>query len=258
MPSADEMPNVSMATRMNSMITTIRRIVDAAKTEMPKLIDAVIAVAEKIRNPRSVERRMKIVGLAMDAVSKFASTLKDLKGLKSENDLGSVGEIMSGLIADMRSVVVGSGPNLSTLIQEISDAMGGVSYRGIRNASRSMEKFSDFATKYGELVRTAMGLPRGEESSAGQAIIAMVQEYADIKRQLEATPVVGLAATIDRFGQNLSISQESIRIQNSPININVSLNLSMDANQIAIGLARDNKQNVVQLSRAGGNPQPSQ
>jgi hypothetical protein len=259
MPSESEMPDVSMAVRVNRMISTIRRIVDAAKTELPALVQAVIDVASTIRNPRQVERRMKIVGLAMDAVSKFASTLKDLKGLKSDTDLGSVGEIMSNLIVDIRSVIVGSGPNLSTLIQEISDQMGSVSYRGIRNAARSMEKFSNFATKYGELVRTAMALPRGENSSAGQAIVDMVQEYAEIKAQLEATPVVGLAATIDRFGQNLSISQNRIRIENSPININVELNLTMDADKIALGLGREGgRSNVVQLSKRHGRSLPTE
>lgn len=259
MPSDSEMPDVSYATRMRTMISTIRQIVDSAKTELPGLVQAVLDVANGIRNPRQVARRMKVVATAMDAVSKFASTLKDLKSLKGENDLGSVGDIMGSLVRDIKDVLLNNSDNLADLITQVSERMRGVSYRGIRNASRSMEKFSEFASKYADLARTAMAMPNVGDSSAGQAIVAMIQSYADVKAQLAATPVVGLSGTIDRFGQNLAISRENLQIQNTPININVQLNLTMDADQIAVGLSRDGgRRNVVQLSRRNGVSQPAE
>ena len=56
----------------------------------------------------------------------------------------------------------------------------------------------------------------------------------------------------------MAISTDTVTIDNKPINITVNLNVTMNADQIALALSdasRPGGSNTVQLSRRGGAPQ---
>lgn len=84
-------------------------------------------------------------------------------------------------------------------------------------------------------------------------ISEIVENYNEINDLLANIDPINLDARIDRLGQNMSLSRETITVRNKPINITVNLGLSMDAHQIATQLSkkRNGKSSVALSYRAG-------
>jgi len=82
-------------------------------------------------------------------------------------------------------------------------------------------------------------------------ISEIVDNYNEINNLLSDIDPINLDASINRLGQNMSLSSETITIKNKPINITVNLHASMDAKGIATQLSK--KGNAVQLAVASRN-----
>lgn len=82
-------------------------------------------------------------------------------------------------------------------------------------------------------------------------ISEIVENYNEINDLLAEIDPINLDARIDRLGQNMSLSRETITIRNKPINISVNLHATIDGKRLATSLS--SKNNGVQLAVAGRN-----
>ena len=82
-------------------------------------------------------------------------------------------------------------------------------------------------------------------------ISEIVDNYNEINNLLSDIDPINLDANINKLGQNMSLSSETITIKNKPINITVNLHASMDAKGIATQLSKKGAE--VQLAVASRN-----
>ncbi len=91
-------------------------------------------------------------------------------------------------------------------------------------------------------------------SASIAAVETMILEYNELNNLLATLDPIDMEANLRTFGDNMALTTESITIDHKPINITVSLNVSMNADDIALAIGKDSasRQNVVTLSKKGG------
>lgn len=81
------------------------------------------------------------------------------------------------------------------------------------------------------------------------SIIEAYNDFYDSISDLDST--VDINAAIQRFGNSLGIRNQTVTVNNEPINVTVNLNVTMDADDIATVLTRPERGNN-RLVRASG------
>jgi hypothetical protein len=92
------------------------------------------------------------------------------------------------------------------------------------------------------------------QEASGAALIEGVNRIVDEHRKLDnllarGIPAVSLSGTLSRFNQAMTIARESIRIENSPINLNLTVNVTLDADELIDELSSEVRE--VRLLREG-------
>jgi len=92
------------------------------------------------------------------------------------------------------------------------------------------------------------------QEASGAALIEGVNRIVDEHRKLDSLlargiPAVSLSGTLSRFNQAMTIARESIRIENSPINLNLTVNVTLDADELIDELSSEVRE--VRLLREG-------
>ena len=83
-------------------------------------------------------------------------------------------------------------------------------------------------------------------------VVEMVEAMQDIHEALYGMEGISLQGILTQFGEAMKISEETITIENKPININVSFNVTMNANKIAAALSDTTITTQNTLVTAGG------
>ena len=224
---------------------------------------------------------------ALDTIFKFVKTVKGLD-TTGTGDLRTVTATINSSFDAMLDVKWSGPRSLQTLLETISGGNWNYSTRTLKarvkamkevtaavqemdavgravmdmrvvssaqywtNAETRMESVGWLANKVGEHIESDMG---SKMTKAVEVIRAIAENYNAINNLLESTPVIDMTASLNRFGTNMSIGQETVSIQNKPINITVDLHVTMDADAIATSLARNGRRNRVALSRAANQSQ---
>ena len=96
-------------------------------------------------------------------------------------------------------------------------------------------------------------------NSAVNVVQSLADNFNEINDILEDLPMIEIDAALNEFGKNMRVATKNIKIQNKPVNIQVSLNVTMNANDIALQLsdsARPTGKNTISLSRKGNTASP--
>jgi hypothetical protein len=96
-------------------------------------------------------------------------------------------------------------------------------------------------------------------NSAVNVVQSLADNFNEINDILEDLPMIEIDAALNEFGKNMRVATKNIKIQNKPVNIQVNLNVTMNANDIALQLsdsARPTGKNTISLSRKGNVASP--
>ena len=141
-------------------------------------------------------------------------------------------------------------------VAEIANAMNAI--LNVPNITNDMFiKIDDGLWNLGTLAQNA-GFYLSETVSASMntataVVKAVAENFNEISNMLSTLPTINMEASLNKFGENMSVGHEQIQVQNTPINITVNLGITMDANDIAYSLSNESRRNgrhTVQLSRA--------
>jgi len=92
-------------------------------------------------------------------------------------------------------------------------------------------------------------------NTAVNVVQSIADNFNEINDILKELPMIEIDASLNEFGRNMRVATKSIKIQNKPVNIKVDLNVTMNANDIALNLSdvkRPNGQHTISLSRRSG------
>ena len=234
-------------------------------------------------------RNVKRVTPALDALGKIFDFVKVFRELDTTGtgDLAGIADSMDTTFRELVGVNWDGEDGLKGLMEAIGSGDWGYSTRTINARANGMKKLKEFLETYQDTHPAIIAASRFDiqhhknaraeftwiagdmralETSITpelEATVArtlgtiqnIVGNYNAISSLLEATSPIDVNARISEFGANMSISQDSVTIENKPINITVNFNVTMDADRMALSLSNENgRSNSVQLSRRGGQP----
>ena len=112
---------------------------------------------------------------------------------------------------------------------------------------------SPFTQKFGMFATSMQAMPGEAVVNAASSFQMIIDEMTAINETLSSgLPTIDLVRNLEQFGEGMSISGESISVENKPININVSFTVNMGARQIATALSDATIAGNAALLTAGG------
>jgi NACalpha-BTF3-like transcription factor len=171
-----------------------------------------------------------------------------------------------------------------TVLEKASGGDWDISKRTVASRQAVLEQYTSFLLELGNTMTAMRGIPNlgndwftmvdsqmynlaylAEETgfwltdtisasmnTATTVVKAIAENFNEISNLLNTLPSIDMEATLTKFGKNMSVGHEQIKVQNKPINISVNLAITMDANDIAYNLSnakRPQGKNTLQLSR---------
>lgn len=249
---------------------------------LEKLIQAMgnIKISDQqSKNVKKIEPGIK----ALSAVFEMVKTFKEFDSGPSKN-MGDSHKVINGLLKGMAQVNwTRDGNDDENSLQAVLEKIGGgnwkVSVGKINYRTKAIKALTEFATAYTGLNQSAQATTntsfmgrlgdhskflggmidkfnthvepkmKSKTTRTVNVVKDIVANYNEISKLMNTMNPVEIDAKIDQFGKNLTISKDRIKISNKPINITVELNLTMEADQIALGLSKKaGRKNVVSLS----------
>ena len=224
---------------LDEFMDTVNMIVGVAIKYIPTIVNRLLGIS--IPNPEEAAAKMDVIAKAMSTVSNFTSTLDNFSGMGAGEIYNTYGPIIKGIAWLFGYESDGVGKTIPELMQTMTDMnvgdTGAITSKleGVNNALGPMNSFiSNFAT----LADGLNNISTEALANAGANFQLVIDEMVSIHEILnEGLPNVNLVGALEQFGENMSISSESISVENKPININVSFNVSMNARSIASALS---------------------
>jgi hypothetical protein len=166
----------------------------------------------------------KDVGLS--ALTSFTSTLKsiDIAGLgsivKSFGLLDEIVQTVSSLSSNIDKVLnVGLSSKLFSLVSI--------------DFNKIIKYFKDFATGINSIIAPIEKIKHDEIKMISSLVTDIVEDIRIINTSLESLGDIEMNATIEKLGKDLGIKDNIIKLERKPITMNVQLNLTMKAEDIA-------------------------
>lgn len=255
--------------------------------QLQGLIDSLSKVKISDADSKNIQRLTPV----LEVLSKTFDFMQELQGIQGDvskpdgsisskinSSIVQLGKIKwhgdDGLAGVLKTISSGRWDyNIDILRSRISavEAMGKFldAYRDVYSSMSSIinlpldahAKFVDRLTyiksDLGSISGFAMGDLTTQVENAVKVVTELAKNYQQIQDLLSATNPVDITAKLNKFGETMAISTEKIQIENKPINIQVNLSITMDADEIAYGLSdtrRPTGKNTLTLSRVGGAP----
>ena len=224
---------------LDEFMDTVNMIVGVAIRYIPTIVNRLLGIS--IPNPEEAAAKMDVIAKAMQTVSNFTNTLDNFSGMGAGEIYNTYGPIIKGIAWLFGYESDGVGKTIPELMQTMTDMnvgdTGAIASKleGVNNALGPMNSFiNNFAT----LADGLNNISTEALANAGTNFQLVIDEMVSIHEILnEGLPNVNLVGALEQFGENMSISSESISVENKPININVTFNVSMNARNIATALS---------------------
>jgi len=236
---------------LTEFMSTVKSIVDVAACHIPGIVNALMGI--KIDKPEEAKVKMGVIADAMRATADFAKMMSSIKDMKATD--------ISGKFTSVATAVVGA---LNTPVKSIVDTLVAFptvddkplieKINALENVMNPLIRFTQKFKTFSEGMKNMEGVAESNLVTNFQLIIEEMAMIHDILQY--DMPSLDLVGVLDQFGQNMSISSETISVNNKPINITVNLSLSMDADEIAQGLSKRKGKYSVALSRSNGEGVP--
>jgi hypothetical protein len=282
----------TMSAALHSMKSFTDRVL-APGGPLQNLITAMGAITITSSETRNLNR----LGPAIEAMQKIFSLVDTVKGMAVSGDISGVGKQMTDTFKALADVPWSkgkdaSGGSLEALLEKVGSGNWTYSPRTIAARAKGVEALGEFLGAYNPVARaissasaatniwdfynldmslsalatnlenvSATVAPGMEErfTTAAATVTSMLQNYAELNELLATIGPLDINGNLNRFGESMAITTDTITIENKPINITVNFNVTMNADDIALAISdkgtnRTQGKNTVQLSRQGGHP----
>jgi len=232
---------------LGELMQMIARIVQAVKMHLPSLIEAVLSV--KIANPDAAVKKLEVVGLAMDAVTKFADVIGSLEGSNFE---GGASMAIANMMSAVKHLIYWDGYyDIGDVFEALADNTGTWDAALLTKFDLGIEALTKMVT-FGEKINELSGyMAMFEGGGMAAAVTEMVAEVVASIEALNSIGEVSAAVALDNFASAIGTGDGSFTITNEPVNITLNVQVTMDANKVGKVLV-DKSVMTTPLAAAGG------
>ena len=237
----------SLQESLGELMQMINRIVQSVKMHLPSLIEAVLSV--KIADPAAAVKKLEVVGLAMDAVSKFAEVISSLEGSKFE---GGASHAIGSMMSAVKHLIHWDGYyDIGDVFEALADNTGTWDAALLTKFDLGIEALTKMVT-FGEKINELSGyMAMFEGGGMAAAVTDMVAEVVASIEALNSIGEVSAAVALDNFASAIGTGDGSFTITNEPVNITLNVQVTMDANKVGKVLV-DKSVMTTPLAAAGG------
>ena len=210
-----------------------------------------------IPDPDNASKKMGAISDAMSAVANFAKVMKPLKGMTAGEVQKTYGGAIRGIARLMGYASYGGGDTIPELMGQMTTMnIGdpGLVKTNLESLISTVQPMTEFAKNFRQFITAMKTVKTDSVTAAVDSFIDVITEMQYLHDTLAVgIPSIDLGGVLNKFGENMSISSEKITVNNKPINITVNLSLTMDADEITMGLAKRKGKYAVALSMNNGN-----
>jgi hypothetical protein len=212
---------------------TVQMIVAVAMAYIPAIVAAFLSI--NIPDPEAAKLKMEVVSLALSALADFSSTMETIQKAFGTTEVYST---LAPLLMNLWMLSIGPLPLLMQGLTSMDVGNPEASAAKMEGLSNVMQKLNSFAGGWQQFANTMSTMADTGAVNIVENFGAIITAMGEIHTMLaEGLPTVDLVAELDKFGEGMAISSETISVENKPININVSFNVNMNANKIAAALS---------------------
>jgi hypothetical protein len=130
-----------------------------------------------------------------------------------------------------------TGGGLSGLIESMSDPMLFPNPAALVANGASMDSFVSMLDKYAYVMDTVTtNFAQDRLNQFSERATAIVQKITQVRDIIAGIGTIPLDATIDALGENMRVANTSLSVAGGAVNINVQLNVTMNAEKMAANL----------------------
>ena len=216
----------SMEQRIADMTSIISGVVKAVKADMEKLVKAILDIS--IPNPEAALKRVQVIDKAMSATSSFATMVEKLVAADVGDNSAAFSHIAKGIYNMLdpgySSYNVNDIFNALALFEPDESALA--KFPIAQKALDGVVAFSQSVAAAGSVI-DKMGVPMGD------VVMAMVDEAEYALNALNSIGDLNAEVALQNFAHAIGTGSGEFTITNEPININMNVQVTMDAGRVA-------------------------
>ena len=224
---------------LDQFMDTVRTIVNVAVRYIPTIVSQLTAIP--MSDPAAAKAKLEVVALSMNAINQFVGVIGRFGGESASDIWEKFKGPIKGFAWLFGYESDGTGntiPELMTTITSAEVGDPGTIQAKLEGLNGAMNGLNSFVGSFGAFASSMENIEVEALTNAGSSFQLIMDNMAQINEALASgLPTVDLVATLDQFGEAMSISGESISVENKPININVSFSVNMNARNIATALS---------------------
>ena len=249
----------------------IESVINTVGQSMVRLMDqmssTVTNIIEALSGPGLTEGQVRSATAVASVISSFATLLEAFSGpirevtevnrlfrsdTRTTIDNASIGEQIASIDQFLSSLSGNDGAlsRIGTSIEQIGQL--DITEEGLQKVTAVTGLIGTITDFYGE-VASFNDDQVGDTVATFESIVTAYNEFYRNISNLETS--VDMNAALGRFAGSLGIQNETVSIENHPVNVTVNLNVTMDAADIATVLSSDSVGSNRLLRATGVNPQ---
>jgi len=223
---------------LEEFMGTVDAIVGVALAWIPTIVTSLLGI--NIPTGDEAKQKMEIIAMSMSTLADFAGVMSEIQGSfgSGAGDIyESLGGTLKGLAWIMGYQSDGSGKTLPELMNTISlmqlpDA--GTITANVETLNQSIMALTSLADSLSTMQGAFEGLVSEDGGGLGVATVieAAIAEVTALQEAFSTMGEIDLQAGLDSFAGAVAVGNTQMMIENSPLNITINLNVSMDANKV--------------------------
>jgi len=222
--------------RAAQLTNDIRDIVDAVKDAIPGLVEALLSV--EIGNPQAAMGKLEVVSAVLERVAQFGRVIKGIGG-----DMGDAGGALA-FAADatnafdiVTTIITGHGKSMEgkssmrDLVTAINDLpISRSTGTNLEIAGQMIEHVAQFINHSTAIMETISGT---SSLAIGTAVGTAVDAYNAVSQELTRIDPINIDAIMSAVETGLQVNRDQITVQDNGLTIQLSLNVTMEADDLA-------------------------
>ena len=222
---------------LEEFMGTVSAIVSVALAWIPTIVTSLLSIA--IPSGDEAKSKLEIISMSMSTLADFAgvmSTMQDSFGSGAADIYNSLGGTLQGLAWIMGYNSDGTGktlPELMVVISEMQLPDAGTITANIETLKAALDAVGSLGESLSNLQSSFEGLAGdGEGLGVATVIEAAIAEVQALQDAFSTMGEIDLQAGLDNFAAAVGTSTSALTIENSPLNITINLQVTMDANKL--------------------------
>ena len=220
--------------KITDFLPTFTTIFNNVKALIPALVESFNGLpAIDLKGSKDPTERIKGISDAIDAMmSGINNITKMFPGMKTE-DLKKMDEELTAKLTSTKNVISSAGDIMKSILTKFTElpALDVVKLGGLNEGLGLIGNIGEYAS---DIEAATKALDTFTKAQLTTSIGDTVKAINTIDAQLASLDRINMHARFEKVGKALALKPDSLKIENKPVNINIQLNFTMDAKDLAM------------------------